>query len=189
MFQLMHILHYHSSNVLFLEALEKALCVIWLLSWFCIISVWWWGWAVGRVRTQPHFRTACSCTWTLQCTTELKLKTAFEDCVATTFRADRWNASHTLEAGVAVDSRVPWTVVKRSCLNMTKYHILEAEGKSFSDSFVLLSEWSCTCTTSLKQRDEVAADFIIQCPFVGMNLFERFMYRILAAEVGSLGWL
>lgn len=34
-------------------------------------------------------------------------------------------------AGVAVDSRVPWTAVKRSCLNMTKYHILEAEGKSW----------------------------------------------------------
>lgn len=39
----------------------------------------------------------------------------------------------------------------------------------------------------VEQRDEVAADFIIPCPFVGMNLFERFMYRILAAEVGSLG--
>lgn len=105
-------------------------------------------------------------------------------------------------AGVAVDSRAPWTAVKRSRLNMTKYHILEAEGKSWLQnpssfcrnevvnvlhpwnrgmklrptllSSVLLSEWICLNVPFLQQRWEVSVDSRILWTIVNLKLLKRY---------------
>lgn len=126
-------------------------CIIWLLSQFSIVSVWWWGSESGWVRPQPHFRTACSCSWTLQCTTELKLRTAIEDIALSDFQSRPLQST----TAVAVDFRVLWTIVRLklfkhyqvphtwsrvvvnlrilfllpvwSCLNITMYHVLKTE--------------------------------------------------------------
>lgn len=94
--------------------------------WFSIVSVWCWGSESGWVRPQPHFRTACSCSWTLQCTTELKLRTAIEDFALNHFQSRPLKSTTQLkQLRLTLESfelLLGW-----SCLNITKYHILEAE--------------------------------------------------------------